>query len=133
MKKYYLILITILIHSCAYYKYIHRNRIEGYVYDSNGIPVANTTIVFVIEENEKGLVILSKNDSTLTDKQGYYYFDEISTIEKGVIGGERRKPFPLPYTFIAKKNGIIIDTINARLYANQKNEIKIDTLIAKVD
>ena len=67
--------------SCLPYKDIHCDKIEGYVVDQNKNPVSDAVVSFVLEE------FSGSGDTTVTDKNGYYTFKQVSSIEIERIGG----------------------------------------------
>ncbi|WP_158978257.1 carboxypeptidase-like regulatory domain-containing protein [Cellulophaga sp. L1A9] len=123
--------ILCLLSSCGITKHIQRYAIEGYVVDSGSIPINKVLVKFLMDENQKGILLLSEKDSTRTNADGYYRFREISSTEVGFMGGEASKKLPVSYKYIISKKGFINDTVNLRSKKLNRNILKIDTIFLK--
>ncbi len=129
LKSHYKLLILIFFFtSCSVKKHIQRYTVEGYVVDENSIPIDNVSITFILDKDQRDIMIISAKDSTITNNKGFYKFKEVSTKEIGFMGGEAIKKLPVSYQFKVEKKGFINDTINIYYITPINNILHVDKI-----
>ncbi|WP_024480839.1 hypothetical protein [Cellulophaga baltica] len=130
-KTFSFILINLFVFSsCILYKDIRRPKIQGSVFSENGA-LEDVTLQFIMNEQNQGILNPAYLKTTKTDDKGFFQFDRIVEIDRGIIGGDRNGKFLAATRFLILKEGYITDTINIKDYDDDL-EIVVDTIYLKL-